>query len=227
MFASVVLTVVFTLVFTVTAAYALLRFAGSGDRAPGDRLVTLFHLLMSLAMVAMAWAWTGGPATPGGIVQILVFGGFTLWFAARTATPAAAHGRVAGAYHLVTGAAMTWMVAAMPLMMGASMVGASGAAGGHAAHAGADAAGGAGALAPDAARPPWVTVVSLAFVVLLLVAVAWSAAQLARDGDAAPLDGPDAGGGTAVRTRPAVARTDAAAHLLMSLGMAGMLLAML
>lgn len=244
-FTSVVLIVVFTLVFAATGAYALVRWArlSSAGGAPGARLVELFHLLMSLAMVAMAVAWTGDPATPRGIVQILVFGAFTLWFAARTVTRTLGP---SGAYHVVMGAAMTWMVVAMPLMMGTSTAGTSG--GGHAGHGGAAADMGAeGAMGADAAPPPtWVTAVSLAFVVLLVVAAGWCAARLARGGAEALVDASDASdavdavdavdtvddtdaGGGGIATRASVlttARADAACHVLMSLGMAGMLVAM-
>jgi hypothetical protein len=228
LFTSVLSTVVFTVVFTVTAVYALLRFArmSSGDGAPGDRLVELFHLLMSVAMVGMAVGWTGGPGTPRGIVQLVVFGAFTLYFVARAVSGTPEHGRVAAAHHVVMSAAMTWMVTAMPQMVGMSMAGG----GEHVQHGGADEAAGAGAMEPAAAAPGWVTAVSVVFVALLLIAACWWVARLLRGDDADAVDAADGVGGTATQTSVSVstlARVDTAVHVLMSIGMAGMLVAML
>jgi hypothetical protein len=229
MFMSMLSAVVFAVVFTVTAVYALLRFArmSSGAAAPaGDRLVELFHLLMSVAMVGMAVGWTGGPGTPRGIVQIVVFGAFTLWFAARAASGTADHGRMAGVQHVVMSAAMTWMVAAMPLMTGMSMAGETSSE--HAAHGGAGEAAGMGAMEPDAAAPAWVTAVSVVFIALLLAAACWWLARLLRGDGADAAEAADGAGGTATRTSiPTLARVDIAAHVLMSLGMAGMLVTLL
>ena len=58
--------VVLTIVFAATGLYPLLRFAAlvSGAEAGGDRVAELAHLVMSIAMIAMTWAFSGAP-TPG------------------------------------------------------------------------------------------------------------------------------------------------------------------
>ncbi|MGP3331910.1 DUF5134 domain-containing protein, partial [Escherichia coli] len=80
------LAVAFTVAFVATGVYALTRYvqlsAPGPDHAvngPG-RAVELLHLLMSLAMIAMAWGLGGGPTTGSGVVQLAVFGAFTLGF---------------------------------------------------------------------------------------------------------------------------------------------------
>jgi hypothetical protein len=241
---------VFTLVFAVTGGYALVRFALiTADGGGGDRLVELSHLLMSVAMVAMTWgAGTGRLAKA---LQIAVFAGLGMWFLARATlvTGGTGHGRLPDTDHAVTAAAMVWMVAAMPLIMGTSMAGMSdGASGGHAGHGG-GAAGdggmpGVGEMDGAAATTPtWVLAVSVAFVVLLVAGAVFWAVRAWRGGaepePVAQLAGTGAAGGiaVAVRTRAVGGRTglaaltgarrDALCHLLMSAGMAGMLLAML
>ena len=222
---SPMLALVFTAVFLATGVYSLVRLAelgATGDRS-GSRAAELTHLVMSLAMIAMAWAWTGGPTSPSGVLQIVVFGATTVWFALRARTPG--HPRAVAGYHVVMNAAMVWMVAAMPQIMGMTMSG--DASDGH--HGGS--ASGAGSVA--IATPAWVAALTWLFAGLLLVtAVLWAlrvrlpAAQTGCAGQ-----GPDeARGGVAVATRPVTglgARLDAGCHLLMSLGMAGMLVAML
>ena len=220
------LALVFTAVFLATGVYSLVRLAelGAGGDRGDSRAAELTHLVMSLAMIAMAWAWTGGPTSPSGVLQIVVFGAATVWFALRALTPG--HPRAVAGYHVVMNAAMVWMVAAMPQIMGMTMSGDS--EGGH--HHGGSASG-AGSVA--IATPPWVAAVTWLFAALLLgTAVLW-ALRVRRP--AAPADGvgqgPDeAPGGVAVATRATTglgARLDAGCHLLMSLGMAGMLVAML
>jgi hypothetical protein len=218
------LSVVFTVVFAATGLYALARLARllAGEVAVGDRLVELFHLAMSLAMIAMAWAYTGGPETPGGRTEVVVFGAFTVWFAYRATVRDAAHSPLANGYHVAMGAAMTWMVAAMPLIMGSSHAGSSG--GGH--HGGSAPVESAEPVAPPAPAPGWVVVVTIAFVVLSVAAAAWWAARAVRAGD----QGGHADAGGTVLTRTTVtrsARLEAGCHVLMSLGMGGMLVAML
>lgn len=46
-----------------TGLYSLLRFAArlSAAQAGNDRVAALAHLLMSVAMIAMTWAFSGGP----------------------------------------------------------------------------------------------------------------------------------------------------------------------
>lgn len=251
MFSSVTLSVAFTVAFIVTGGYALVRFAlltAEGDRG-GDRLVELSHLLMSVAMVAMAWgAGTGGPART---LQIVVFGGFGVWFLhlAVLGGRGSGHGRLPDIDHAVTAAAMVWMVAAMPVIMGMSMTASGGGSGGHAGHGGHGSGGGAagGAMAGMSgmatATPAWVVGVTVAFVALLAVGAVFWAVRAWRGGDVSlpePVRVDDSGrGGTAVAVQPrtAVARSglaaltgpwlDALSHVLMSAATAAMLLAML
>jgi hypothetical protein len=237
-FASTALSLVFTVVFVVTGAYSLVRLAllTAGAGPGGDRLAELSHLLMSLAMVGMATGWTGGPTSAGGVLQLVLFGLLTVWFLGRLALPAPGHARVGDAYHLVMLAAMVWMVAAMPQLMGTtgSTTAAGGGAHAHHHHGG----GSAEALTPHAvaaATPPWVLAVNGAFVVLLAAAaVMWSHRAMRPrtgvDGCAVPV--PDAGAVLATRAVPTGfarltgPRTDACCHLLMSIGMGAMLIAM-
>jgi len=198
----------FTVLFTATGLYALVRYAAltSGARA-GDRMAELSHLLMSIAMIAMAWGWTGGPGTPGGSVQLVVFGLLAAWYL-WCVLHAGGGLRTAGAYHLVVLAAMVWMVAAMPGLMGTSAA-AGAASGAHAHHRHGVVAAAATAGVP---APLWMRAVTVAVAVLLCAAAAAWTARAARP--VLP----------ALRTGP---RLDASCHVLMSLGMAAMLLAML
>ena len=237
MFASTALSLVFTVVFVATGAYSLVRLALlTAEAGPGgDRLAELSHLLMSLAMVGMATGWTGGPTSAGGVLQLVLFGLLTVWFLGRLALPAPGHARVGDAYHLVMVAAMVWMVAAMPQLMGTTGSATAAAGGAHAHHHG---GGTAEALTPHAvasATPPWVLAVNEAFVVLLAAAAVWWSRRAARPRtgvDACAGSAPGAGAVVATRAVPTgVARltgprTDACCHLLMSIGMGAMLLAM-
>lgn len=250
MFSSIALSVAFTVTFIVTGGYALVGFAlltAEGDRG-GDRLVELSHLLMSVAMVAMAWgAGTGGPART---LQIVVFGGFGVWFLrlAVLGRGGSGHGRLPDIDHAVTAAAMVWMVAAMPVIMGMSMTASGGGAGGHAGHGGHGSGGAAGSAMAGMSgmavpTPAWVVGVTVAFVALLAVGAVFWAVRAWRGGAVSlpePVRVDDSGrGGTAVAVQPrtAVARSglaaltgprlDALSHVLMSAAMAAMLLAML
>lgn len=225
MFESSMLSVVFTVVFAATGLYALARLARllAGEIEVGDRLVELFHLAMSLAMIAMAWAYVGGPETPGGRLEVVVFGAFTAWFAYRATRRDTAHSPLANGYHVAMGAAMTWMVAAMPLIMGSSHAGSSGG-GGH--HGGSAPVEATGPVAPPEPAPGWVVVVTIAFALLSVAAAGWWGARAVRAGDT----GGDAMPSGDVLTRTTVtqsARVEAGCHVLMSLGMGGMLVAML
>ena len=132
------LTVLFTLLFGLTGTYALVRWSAlaSGRIRNGNRAVELFHLLMSLAMIGMAWGYVSSLTT---VVQVVVFALFAVSFTVelvahrRTRTPG--HDVMALGSHLVMAFAMIWMVVAMPALMGMSLSsGSSG--GGHAGHAG-------------------------------------------------------------------------------------------
>ena len=138
MIASPMLAAAFTVVFAVTGLYSLVRIAGmaSGAVPDGDRVAELSHLLMSIAMIAMTGAWSGGPDSASGILQIVVFGLIGLWFLVKVAGPDDGHRRVENGYHMVMAAAMVWMVAAMPVLMGGAGMspGTSADAGEHAGH---------------------------------------------------------------------------------------------
>nr|WP_281376434.1 DUF5134 domain-containing protein [Actinomycetospora corticicola] len=204
----------------------------TGDHG-GSRVAELAHLLMSLAMLAMTWGVTGGPTTPGAVLQILVFTVLTAWFVRRVLLPPPGHRRLVEGYHAAMCAAMVWMVAAMPQIMGTSMSGDGG--GGH--HHG-----GSGPVATmvPVVTPGWVTGLTWAFAVVSLAAAASWLLRVVRPvvgRGCGPVPGgvPDAGSGpVAVATRPAVMsvraaiapRLDAGCHLLMSAGMAVMLLVM-
>jgi hypothetical protein len=239
MFSSVPLTSVFTVLFLATGVYSIVRLAAlaSGVSSAIDRAAEPSHVLMSLAMIAMTWGRTGGPASPSGALQIVVFSLAGLYFLIGAVFGYRAP--VAGGYHLVMALAMVWMVATAPLPMGA---------GSTSARAMGDmpwmAAGGSAGAAPvDPAVRSWVLPVSLVLVALLLAAALFWAARAGKQpadrvGNCAPTGaGPNAeaqAGAVAVATAPSrdlgsplSARADAACHALMSAGMAGMVAAML
>jgi hypothetical protein len=248
-FSSLALSVGFTVVFTVTGVYALVRFAALVSGAGGvDRTVELFHLLMSIAMIAMAWAWSGGPETASGILQIVVFGLFALWLLDGLVRATGGHPRLTSAHHLVTAIAMIWMVATTPVFM-ETMSGTATMASmpdmAMTGHAGSAMPG----MVGMADAPVWARIVDIALVLLLAAgALMWGSRAVGRP-DARPIASgpigastPPPGRGPAhassargVTTRHAPAllvwasgpRVDAGCHLLMSLGMAAMLLAML
>jgi hypothetical protein len=115
MLPSPALVLVFTAVFTVTGLRAALRLLA---RAPaGDRTADVSHLLMSIAMVGMAWGWPSGPDAAAATVQLVVFGVLAVVFAVRLLEQAE-HPSPYGASHLIMAAAMVWMVLAMPAAPG-------------------------------------------------------------------------------------------------------------
>jgi hypothetical protein len=234
----------FTVVFAFTGLYALVRLAelsSTTDRS-GSRIVELSHLLMSVAMIAMSWAWSVGPTSGSGIVQIVVFGFFTIFFLARLTPASTGDERFHVGYHVVMNAAMVFMVAAMPQIMGADMSAHGGSGGSHhggddgmAGMAGMPGMGGTGGAdgTVSTATPLWATAATWLFVVLLFAAAFLWVVHVARPaaaGHDAAVPASD-GGAVAVGTRvpsPTTGfRLDAGCHLLMSVGMAGMLLAML
>ena len=181
MFESPVLSWIFTIVFLATGLYSVVRYAllTSGVERDGDRTVELSHLLMSIAMIAMAWAWTGGPGTASGILQLVVFGLFAVFFLAQAV--AGGHDTTVSADHVLMNGAMVWMVAARPALTGMSAT-AGGEGGGHAGHGSGsgDMAGMAG-MEPMA-PPTWVTLVTWAFVVLLVLSALFWVFRAARAG---------------------------------------------
>lgn len=72
------LAVVVTILFAGAALFSVGRLAKS--HSPVTRANYVLHLLMSLAMIAMAWPGATDRLTP---VQVLVFAAATLWFVAR------------------------------------------------------------------------------------------------------------------------------------------------
>lgn len=255
MLSSSLLSWVLTIVFVLTGAYALGRWAllASGATRDGDRLAELTHLLMSVAMVAMVWGLSGGPESASGLLQIVVFTVLGVGFGVSTLRPATGHARISCGYHLSAAAAMVWMVVAMPVLMGVSAGSSAASGGGHAGHAGhggsdpgAVTVPGAGGV--DAAPPTWALVVNAAVVVVLVLASVWWARQLVRSRafrpapavarvlePAASVVAPGSATPSALPSAPPEAaracssdgpRSAVACHVLMSLGMAAMLLAM-
>lgn len=258
------LSVALTVLFAITGTYSLVRWASLVSVRSvrgGDPLAELFHLLMSVAMIAMTWTWSG---PLGDRVQIVVFSAFGVYFLWRITGRTAdrlVHGRIELGYHVLMAAAMVWMVAGMPVLMGMSSGGPA-----HPGHSGS-----AGmASMPDmpgmpmspaamsgmpmsaGATPAWAIGLSvLLSVVLLGAAVMWAVrvfrhathepvpavtlvpavaeptatTRTALTQASAPGSAPPAAGAQARRLLGA--RGSAGCHLLMSLGMAALLLVML
>jgi uncharacterized protein DUF5134 len=188
----------FTAIFAVTGLRSLVRLRARA--AGGDRTAVLSHLLMSIAMVGMAWGWPTGSDTAGGAVELGVFGLLAVVFVVRVLDPAE-HSSAGSAHHLVVLAAMVWMVLSMP------------ASDGHHGH-GAEAGG----------APALMQLVTVAFVVLLCATVFVPVARVSRY---ARVLVPAAGPHPAESETRVDPRLDRAGHVLMSGGMAAMLLAML
>jgi hypothetical protein len=229
-FSSSALSVLLTLAFAVTGAFSLIRLAGltaAADR-PADRLVELFHLVMSLAMIGMTWAWSGGPDSRSGLLQIVVFGAFGLWFG-HALIRGLGHDPVAQGSHLTMAGATVWMIAAMPVLMG--VTGSPTGVGGHAGHGGHGSSGDATPTVDPgpAAAPPAVAVAVTVVFAVLLVGFAVAAAVRATRPGAAGCPEPAPTGGVAVLTAPTDVTTRLApwSHALMNLAMAAMLAAML
>ncbi|MGH4023888.1 MAG: DUF5134 domain-containing protein [Pseudonocardiaceae bacterium] len=199
------LAAVFTVLFGGLAAFQLRRCAAlwSHGAVPGqDRAVELAHLLMSLAMIGMVWAW-GGPTAWW--LQIVVFGLLTVLFVGRAV---AARGLASWGYHALAVGAMTWMVVAMPLL--GHSIGTGGFGHGH---------GGAAAVAEPAVTPVgdvplWAVTVTVALAVVLVVSALVRTVAGARKPAPVP-----AGAG-----KPGSVPAASGRHALMSAGMAGMLL---
>jgi Domain of unknown function (DUF5134) len=179
-------TLAFTAIFTATGLRSLARLVALPG---GDRTTELSQLLMSVAMVGMAWGWPAGTDTVGGLAQLVVFGVLAVVFVVRLLDPA--EGRSAGSAHqLLMLGAMVWMLLAMP--------------GSHGHHG-------------QSAAPALTQLVTVAFAVPLC------GAAVALVSRRAPVLVPAAAPPQAcLGPRP-----DLAGHVLMSGGMAAMLLAML
>ena len=246
MISSLPLSVLLTVLYAATGGYSLLRWASLGAGISGhhgDRVAELSHLVMSVAMIAMAWAY-GGPA--GNAAQIVLFTVLAGYFLTRLPvgrSGARLGGCPAPGFHLLMCLSMVWMVAAMPLLMGGMP---AGSAGGHMHDmpmGGADSAGQDGQ--PPAPTPSWAVVVTVAMSVALLAAAAYwlrrAVRTPARPEVPALIGGGEAGGEARPAEPPArsprrapgrvpaalTPRRDAVCHLAMSVGMAAMCLTML
>lgn len=105
------LAIVVTCLFAGAAMFSIARLAKS--HSPITQANYGLHLVMSLAMIAMAWPGTTNLLTP---VQLLVFAVATLWFVARFVVLIRRGNRRRPAldlYHAVMMATMTLMVMSM------------------------------------------------------------------------------------------------------------------
>ncbi|MEU8632638.1 DUF5134 domain-containing protein [Amycolatopsis sp. NPDC048633] len=97
---------------------ALCAYRGLNRVSFRDRMGDLLHVVMSVAMVAMAWPATMSVAR---VPQIVFFALAAVWFV-TVSVAGAAHddhgGRGVAAHHVVMMAAMAWMVFVMPRAMG-------------------------------------------------------------------------------------------------------------
>jgi len=180
---SLPLSLALTVLFTGTGVYSLLRWASLRAGVAGhhgDQVAELSHLVMSLAMVGMVWAYGGSFADT---VQLVVFGGFSCYFLARLVLGRLRPGRPgcpAPGFHLLMAASMVWMVAAMPLLMAGMSSGAGGGMvmdghvmGGHVM------GGDAGASGPVVTETPgWALALTVLCCVGLLVGAGYWARQL-------------------------------------------------
>jgi hypothetical protein len=180
MFSPPALELAFTAAFTATGVRSLVRLLGPVPA--GGRTGEASHLLMSAAMVGMTWGLTGGPDSPTGTAQLVVFWLLALVVGVRVLDPGE-RPRIGDAHQLLMVGAMVWMVAGMPTSHGHHN--------------------------PGAASGWWTPVITVALVVLLCAAAL------------VPATAPQPAGSGARR------RLDLAGHLLMTGGMAAMLLAML
>jgi len=176
----------FTAIFTVTGLCSLARLLAPPG---GDRTAELSHLLMSIAMVGMAWGRPAGTDTTGGLAQLVVFGVLAVVFVVRLLDPAE-HRPVGSVYQLLMLGAMVWMLLAMPASHG------------HHGHG---------------ASPALTQLVTVAFAVPLCAAAVALVSQ--RAPVLVPVGAPS--------RRCVAPRLDLAGHVLMSGGMAAMLVAML
>jgi uncharacterized protein DUF5134 len=230
---SVPLSVLLTVVFTATGGLALLRFAALRfGLAPygGDQVAQLSHVMMSVAMVAMVWAYAGAAAT---VVQVVAFAGFAGYFLDRMVRRRVGSSAPAGQacpaleYHLMMSMTMIWMAVGMPVLMRRSpagmadmsdmsgMPGMGGSAGAHAGH-------GAGAAA-GAPVPGWAMALTVASIGSLLVAaVFWAGRAVRRPARLATVAAPAHPVSAALTPR-----SEDVCHLAMSLGMTAMFVTMI
>jgi hypothetical protein len=120
--------VALTVLFALSGGYSLLRWASLRAGVAGhhgDQVAELSHVLMSLGMIAMVWAYGGGT---GDAVQLIAYLALSGYFLTRLVRGrATGHpGCPAPGFHLLMSGSMVWMVAAMPLLMAGSVAGPSG-----------------------------------------------------------------------------------------------------
>lgn len=117
---------VLTVVFAGTALYSLFALVSSptrtGSRAlprPVARVGYSLHVVMSVAMIAMAWPWGMSiPLVPQIIVFALAAGWFLVVAVVRWRRPGGEHdSRAALIAHAAMMGAMVWMLAVMPITM--------------------------------------------------------------------------------------------------------------
>lgn len=217
MISSMLLRVLLTVLFAGTGLWCLLVAVRRFPRLRPpmtDRISWLAHAVMSAGMIAMAWPiGMSLPVSP----QLVLFALITLWFlglAVRGHRPCIGHGarrRLPHMHHAAMMGAMVWMLAAMPLAMSAG-----GGSGGHHHHAMAASIAMPGMPGMSMGESPGLPI---AFVIANLVlggyflisSLGWiaSAADYARTG------------------RHRFAAGESTCHAAMSIGMGGMLLAML
>ena len=128
MISSVPLSVALTVLFALSGGYSLLRWASLRAGVAGhhgDQVAELSHVLMSLGMIAMVWAYGGGT---GDAVQLIAYLALSGYFLTRLLRGRATgdSGCPAPGFHLLMSGSMVWMVAAMPLLMAGSVAGPSG-----------------------------------------------------------------------------------------------------
>ncbi|MDT7629872.1 MAG: hypothetical protein QOI50_1802 [Pseudonocardiales bacterium] len=128
MISSVPLSVALTVLFALSGGYSLLRWASLRAGVAGhhgDQVAELSHVLMSLGMIAMVWAYGGGTGDAVQLIAYLALSGYFLTRLLRGRTTGHP-GCPAPGFHLLMSGSMVWMVAAMPLLMAGSVAGPSG-----------------------------------------------------------------------------------------------------
>lgn len=128
MISSVPLSVALTVLFALSGGYSLLRWASLRAGVAGhhgDQVAELSHVLMSLGMIAMVWAYGGGTGDAVQLIAYLALSGYFLTRLVRGRTTGRP-GCPAPGFHLLMSGSMVWMVAAMPLLMAGSVAGPSG-----------------------------------------------------------------------------------------------------
>ena len=153
-------------IFVVVGGFALWRWSAMAADRRADRSVARLgevnQLAMSVAMIAMTW-WPPGLA--GSVFQVVAFGTFGVLHVVGLARAEGTSARLTVASEIAMNAAMVWMLAAMPLLMG----GHPSSGGGHDHHGTAAAAATAG---PPVATPDWALAVNGAVITVLVVITA-------------------------------------------------------